>query len=120
MKPLPLVGTITKVRPDFATYIWVDGPYDLGIEAPMYVQEKDREYVIDPVEGHPDVALLEGLVGRTIVNAEYSYKDGLKFATDDGTLYRVPPVEDFESWQVMGEDFYIGLPSNLLDPPEDD
>ncbi|QKT06267.1 hypothetical protein HUN08_02940 [Gordonia sp. X0973] len=121
MKPLPLIGTITKVRPDFATCIWVDGGYDLVIEAPMYVQEKDREYVIDPVEGHPDVELLNRLIGRMIVNAEYSYKDGLRFSTDDGTLYHVPPTKSFESWHVAGPDHcYIGHPSDLLNPPEDD
>lgn len=120
MKPLPLAGTITKVTPDFATYIFTDGEYNLCIEAPMYVKEKDREYVIDPVEGHPDGELLNGLIGRTIVNTEYSFKDGLRFSTSDGTRYHVPPIKHYESWQVMGEDYYIGLPSTVLDPPEDD
>ncbi|QKT06265.1 hypothetical protein HUN08_02930 [Gordonia sp. X0973] len=120
MKPLPLTGTITKVTPDFATYIFTDGGGDICIEAPMYVQEGDREYIIDPVEGHPDVELLNGLIGRTIVKMEYSFKDGLKFVTSDGARYHVPPI-DYESWQVMGDGYYyVGLPSTVLDPPKED
>ncbi|QKT06270.1 hypothetical protein HUN08_02955 [Gordonia sp. X0973] len=120
MKPLPLAGTITKVRPDFATYIYTDGGHDLCVEAPMHVREEGREYIIDPTKGRPDVDLLCRLIGKTIVEAEYSFKEGLIFTTDDGTRCHVPPIKHYESWQCMGEaGYWIGLPSTVLNPPVD-
>ncbi|MFD3949239.1 hypothetical protein G6W47_12985 [Streptomyces sp. CAI-21] len=88
----------------------VDG--ELVVETPLLLTDASgRQSSLTPGSGVALAPLL-GLFARTVTEVQVTGAGALTLAFDDGTLLRVDPVPDYESWALTGR----GIASVLVGP----
>ena len=103
---VPMVGTVTQCRLDYAFSLVVAdesaGSFEARIEHLFVVAGHDGETSMDP-EADPVLMAPALRVLRRAVDQAIAFKDGrLELTFDDGAVLRVPADEDHEAWNIVG------------------
>ena len=107
---LPIVGkTVTALVPGYSLQVHLDADSIIQIEDTFVYSDGNKEVVVDPRSGKPDVADLD-IVGRAITEATYSDGYDLALTFDSGGRIDVSPNRDgYESWHVTTpEGVFVG------------